>query len=110
LHGETYVLRHDIVGPPVLHKEPEPFNRVEVGEHRREIERFEVVPLKGFLPVPGALSRMRTFRFRVKVRPLSASFRKAWKMSEETGIAFKTRFIAKPDLGIILFAQHAKLF
>ena len=52
---KTHVLAHDIVEPPVLHKEPEPLNRVEVGGIGREIERFEVVPLKGFLLVPEGI-------------------------------------------------------
>ncbi|MGA2107669.1 MAG: hypothetical protein ABSH25_08490 [Syntrophorhabdales bacterium] len=52
---EIHVLAHDIVEPPVLHKEPEPFNGVEVGRIGRKIKRFEVVPLKGFLLVPGGI-------------------------------------------------------
>jgi len=55
LDEETHVLAHDIVEPPVLHKEPEPFNGVEVGRIRRKIEGFEIVPLKGFLLVPGGI-------------------------------------------------------
>jgi hypothetical protein len=55
LDEEIHVLAHDIVEPPVLHKEPEPFNGVEVGRIGRKIERFEVMPLKGFLLVPGGI-------------------------------------------------------
>jgi len=73
LDEETHVLAHDSVERPVLHKEPEPLNRVEVGR----IERFEVVPLRDFFLCQEALSRIKRFRFRVKVRPLSASSGKA---------------------------------